>query len=83
VVAIIAFVDVLVVWKSVQWWKSLHQIQSTPKTVDADMTFALRWNAVAFLCLWGVFLCHRYLLARQARDFETAPPPALNARSNP
>ena len=33
VVGIIAAVDVPIIWFSVKWWRSLHQQQSSPKTV--------------------------------------------------
>jgi heme exporter protein C len=74
VVGIIAFVDVPIIWYSVRWWRSLHQIQSTPKTVDPLMTFALRWGAVTFLCFFLAFLWQRYRLAMLQRESELAPP---------
>lgn len=69
-VAIFNFVDIPVLWFSVRWWRSLHQIQSSPKTVDAAMTAVLRWSATGFLCVMFVFLWHRYLLARRERQAE-------------
>jgi heme exporter protein C len=77
VLGIIAFVDVPILWYSVQWWNSLHQKQSTPKTVDPDMTMVLRWSAAAFLCLLFVFIWHRYLAAKATREKEVALPEAL------
>lgn len=65
------------VYFSVKWMKSLHQEQSTPKTVDPQMVFALRWAACAFLCLLIVFVYHRYKIARAALAKEVAPPEAL------
>jgi heme exporter protein C len=65
------------VYFSVKWMKSLHQEQSTPKTVDPQMVFALRWAACAFLCLLIVFVYHRYKIARAALEKEVAPPEAL------
>jgi heme exporter protein C len=77
VVGIIAFVDIPIVWFSVRWWRSLHQIQSSPKTVDPDMTFVLRWNAFAFLFLMLTFLIVRYRIALRERMAEVALPDAL------
>jgi heme exporter protein C len=77
VVGIFAFVDLPIVWFSVRWWRSLHQVQSTPQTVDPSMTMVLRWFATAFLCLLFVFIWHRYQIARRARETEVALPPAL------
>lgn len=77
VVGIIAFVDIPIVWFSVRWWRSLHQVQSSPKTVDPDMTFVLRWNAFAFLAVLILFLVQRYRLAYRERLAEVALPEAL------
>jgi heme exporter protein C len=62
VLGVIAYVDIPIIWFSVRWWRSLHQIQSTPKTVDPDMVVALRVNAFAFLFAALFFLWHRYRL---------------------
>src|SRR4051812_32734022 len=35
VVGIIAAVDLPIIWFSVKWWRSLHQVQSSPKTTDS------------------------------------------------
>ena len=77
VVGIIAAVDVPIVWFSVRWWRSLHQVQSTPKTVDPDMTLALRVNAWASLILLTLFVLHRYRTALATREAEVALPEAL------
>jgi heme exporter protein C len=75
VVGIIVAVDIPIIWFSVQWWRSLHQTQSSPSTVDPAMRLGLRWNAFAFLALWFVFLSSRYLLARVRTAREVAAPP--------
>jgi heme exporter protein C len=77
VVGIISFVNLPIVWFSVKWWRSLHQVQSTPKTVDPDMTLALRVNAWASLILLTLFLLHRYRTALATREAEVAMPDAL------
>lgn len=77
VLGIIAFVDVPILWYSVQWWNSLHQTQSSQKTVDPDMAFVLRFSATAFLCLLFVFIWQRYLHAKATREKEVALPEAL------
>jgi heme exporter protein C len=74
VVAIISYANIPLVWYSVRWWRSLHQVQSTPRTVDPDMTFVLRFNAFAFLALLICFLWRRYEIAHAARLEETALP---------
>jgi len=79
VMGIIAYVDIPVLWFSVKWWRSIHQVQSSPKTVDALMTMVLRWSATTFLCLFVVFLYHRYRQAQATREREVAAPEALPA----
>jgi heme exporter protein C len=77
VVGIIAYVDIPIVWYSVRVWKGLHQVQSSPKTVDPHMVFSLRWNAFAFLAVMIVFVSQRYRLARARQAVELAAPEAL------
>jgi heme exporter protein C len=77
VVGIISFVNLPIVWFSVKWWRSLHQVQSSPKTVDPDMVLALRVNAWGFLMVLTLFLLHRYRIALATREAEVALPEAL------
>lgn len=79
VIAIISYVDVPIIWYSVKWWKSLHQVQSSPKTVDPAMTFVLRWNAFALLAFLIFFIWSRYRIALRERQREVALPDALPA----
>jgi heme exporter protein C len=77
VVGIIAAVDLPIIWFSVKWWRSLHQVQSTPKTVDPAMQLPLRISAYAFLAIMIVFIMHRYRIALAERNAEVALPEAL------
>ena len=75
VVGIFGFLNVLVVYKSVQWWRTLHQMQSSPETVDAVYAWGLRANAIAVLLLATYFVLRRYrtsLLEREAERREEA-----------
>lgn len=78
IVGILAYADIPVVWFSVRWWKSLHQIQSSPKTVDPEMAWPLRFNAIALLFVMILFLVYRYRIAK-ARHVEESAPPELSA----
>lgn len=80
VATIIAFVDVPLVYFCVRWWRSLHQIQSSPETVDPAMTLPLRINAVGLLLLaiWMISRRARVESARRAAQ-EVAPPARLVA----
>jgi heme exporter protein C len=51
VATVIASVDVPIVYFSVKWWNSLHQMQSTPATVSTAFYLPLRVNAVGVLLL--------------------------------
>jgi heme exporter protein C len=77
VVGIIAAVDLPIIWFSVKWWRSLHQVQSSPKTVDPAMQLPLRISAYAFLTIAIVFIMHRYRIALAERNAEVALPEAL------
>jgi len=82
VTGIIIAVDVPIIYFSVKWWKSLHQVQSNPRTVDPQMVHALRWNISAFFLVLIVFLVVRYRIALAARARETTVPEAA-PRSHP
>lgn len=73
VLAIVIFADVPIVWFSVKWWNSLHQLQSSPATVAAPMVVALRLNAFAYLALYLWFLGPRYRLALRRRTNDMGP----------
>lgn len=63
-VGVLAFLNVPVVYMSVRWWRSIHQVQSSPSTVDPSYALGLRVNAVAFLLVSLYFLLRRYHAAR-------------------
>lgn len=75
VAAIVAYVDVPLVYFCVRWWRSLHQIQSSPQTVDPAMVVPLRINAVGLMlvALWFIVRRARLELARR-RNQESALP---------
>jgi heme exporter protein C len=56
-----------IVWFSVKWWNSLHQVQSSPSTVDKPMVVVLRWGSVTALSFLFVFLVQRYRIARASQ----------------
>lgn len=63
-VGILSFLNVPVVYMSVRWWRSIHQVQSSPSTMDQSYALGLRVNAVAFLLISLYFLLRRYHGAR-------------------
>lgn len=74
VVAILAFIDLPLVWYSVKWWNSLHQLQSTPQTVDPSMVNPLRISAFAFLFLYIWMVRVRYQIGQNRLKQELSLP---------
>jgi heme exporter protein C len=74
VATVLAYVNIPVTYFSVKWWRSLHQIQSSPDTVADPMVFILRLNAFAFLFIVIWFIVRRWRLARTLALAEEAPP---------
>lgn len=67
---LLIFLNVPIVYMSVRWWRTLHQIQSSPATVDPAMVTSLRLNAFAFLFVLILFIYHRFVLSRQEEAIE-------------
>jgi heme exporter protein C len=74
VAAIIAFADVPIVYYSVRWWNSLHQLQSSPETVSRAFHWPLRINAFGVLFLMSGMIALRARLAALRLEDELAPP---------
>lgn len=64
VAAIVAYVDVPIVYFSVRWWRSLHQLQSSRGTVDPALLVPLYVMGIAFLLVGVWFVARRYRIAR-------------------
>ncbi|CAN5694566.1 N/A [soil metagenome] len=76
-VGILGFLNVPIVYMSVRWWRTIHQVQSTPDTMDATYSLGLRLNAFAFLFLFIFLVALRHYImtvehARAARLEEAA-----------
>jgi heme exporter protein C len=74
VAAIVAFVDVPIVYFSVKWWNSLHQLQSSPETVSRAFHWPLRINAFGILFLMSGMIGLRARLAALRLEGELGPP---------
>ena len=75
VAAIVAYVDVPIVYFSVKWWNSLHQMQSSPETVSRAFHWPLRINAVGILLLMSGLITLRARIAALRLERQLAPPP--------
>ena len=71
-VGVLGAINVPIVYMSVKWWRTLHQVQSSPATVDPAYVFGLRVNALAFLFVLIYFVRRRYEAARVERAAEIA-----------
>jgi heme exporter protein C len=74
IVAVVGFVDLPIVYFSVRWWRTLHQMQSSPATVDAHMVVALRVMMIAATLIAIALIAYRYELARLEANAEQAMP---------
>jgi heme exporter protein C len=77
VATIIAYVDVPIVYFSVRWWNSLHQLQSSPSTISRDFLIPLMVNFAGMLLLVIALLVLRTRTAAMRLEDEMLPPPPL------
>lgn len=75
VATIVAAADVPLVYFSVRFWNSLHQIQSSPETVSAAFVWPLRVNAIAVLILMAGLIQLRAETVARLREAGSEPPP--------
>ena len=80
-VGILGAINVPIVYMSVRWWRTLHQVQSSPSTVDSWYVLSLRANAFAFLFLMIYFIRRRYEAACLERAAEHAAQDAALGRA--
>lgn len=71
-VAIVGFVNLPIVYFSVRWWRTLHQVQSSPETVDPEMVAALRVMMVTFALIAAYLITRRFRLAALESEVEQA-----------
>jgi len=72
VVGILGAINVPIVYMSVRWWRTIHQIQSSPSTVDPAYVLGLRLNAFALLFVMIYLIRRRYEAALMLRAAEHA-----------
>lgn len=66
-VGLLGALNVPIVYMSVRWWRTLHQVQSSPRTLDPNYTIGLRINAIAVMLVLICFIRHRYQTAQIER----------------
>jgi len=80
VATIIAYVDVPIVYFSVRWWNSLHQLQSSPSTISRDFLIPLMLNFAGMLLLVIGLMTIRARTAALRLEEEMLPAPQPLAR---
>ncbi len=74
---ILGYVSLPIVWFSVRWWNSLHQVQSNAASVDKPIRVVLTWGEATFFAFLFVFIYLRYRIARSRQSGELELPPAV------
>ena len=59
-VGILGAINAGIVYESVVWWRTIHQIQSSPSSMGFMYTWGLRLNAIAMLLVLVYFVTTRY-----------------------
>jgi heme exporter protein C len=69
-VGILGFINVPIVYMSVKWWRTIHQVQSTTESVESTFLYGLLINLAAFTFLMLFYVAHRYQTAKLERALE-------------
>jgi heme exporter protein C len=69
-VGILGAINVPIVWYSVQWWRTIHQLQSAVTTVSSEYRMGWAINAVTFTAFATFLIMARYRVARIERASE-------------
>jgi heme exporter protein C len=67
---VLVAINAPIVYMSVRWWRTIHQIQSNPGTIDPAYVLGLRLNAFAFLFVMIYLIRLRFEAARLERATE-------------
>ena len=73
VTTVVAYINIPITYFSVRWWRSVHQVQSSPETVSDIFTFALRVNAFAMLFVGLWFVVRRWRIEKHRSILLTPP----------
>jgi heme exporter protein C len=74
--AIVASANVPIVYFSVRWWNSLHQMPSSPGSVSVIFHRPLLINTLGMLLLTAALITLRARVAELRLEAELAPPPS-------
>ena len=71
-VGVIGFINVPIVYMSVRWWRTIHQVQSTSSSVAPAYRMGLLLNTIAVTALAVYFILKRAESARLERAADAA-----------
>ncbi|MBT8202048.1 MAG: cytochrome c biogenesis protein CcsA [Acidimicrobiia bacterium] len=71
IMGIVAFIQIPIVYQSVNWWRSLHQTSSR-NSIDGPLRLTLWLAVLAFTFAYAVMLSRRLELARLEDELEQA-----------
>lgn len=74
VTTVVAYINIPITYFSVRWWRSVHQVQSSPETLSDIFTFALRVNAFAMLFVGLWFVARRWRIEKACAALLLPPP---------
>ncbi|HEY0671137.1 MAG TPA: cytochrome c biogenesis protein CcsA [Longimicrobiales bacterium] len=69
-VGILGAINVPIVYYSVKWWRTIHQVQSSPETMSRVYVVGLLLNLAAFSVLLVWFIVYRYYGSKLERRVE-------------
>lgn len=71
-VGVLGFINVPIVYMSVRWWRTIHQVQSTSSSVDPSYRLGLLLNVVAMTLVVVYFILERADAARLEQGVDAA-----------
>lgn len=71
-VGVLGFINVPIVYMSVRWWRTIHQVQSTTSSVDPTYRVGLLLNVAAMTAVVVYFILERAESARLERAADAA-----------
>jgi heme exporter protein C len=69
-IAGLGVINSYIVYMSVRWWRTIHQFQSSPGTVDPAYGRGMGLNSLALMLIAAYFIIARYRVSRVVRDVE-------------
>ena len=69
-VALFGMADAVIVYKSVEWWRTVHPVTTVVSTLAPEMYGPLLFCSVAFMLLFGVLLTARVALENRRGELD-------------